>query len=94
VMCRAAVEGYNVGPFVCDPEEPRIARSLLERCMRELGLNKSIYLGVPAVNKNSVALLRDFGFEQYSKSIRMYLGKNLGNEIPSGVFAIGGAMKG
>jgi len=94
LMCRRAEEGYNVGPFVCEPEESRTARDLLARCMRELGSETSVYLGVPAVNEGTVEILREFGFEQYSKSIRMRLGKNLRNERPSGVFAIGGAMKG
>jgi ribosomal protein S18 acetylase RimI-like enzyme len=94
LMCRRAEEGYNVGPFVCEPEESRTARDLLARCMRELGSETSVYLGVPAVNEGAVEILREFGFEQYSKSIRMRFGKNLRNERPSGVFAIGGAMKG
>ena len=55
---------------------------------------KSIYLGVPAVNKDAVEILQEFGFEQYSKSIRMHFGKNLKNERTGGIFAIGGAMKG
>lgn len=94
LMCRRAEEGYNVGPFVCEPEESQTARDLLGRCMRELGSETSVYLGVPAVNEGAVEILREFGFEQYSKSIRMRFGKNLRNERPSGVFAIGGAMKG
>jgi ribosomal protein S18 acetylase RimI-like enzyme len=94
LMCREAERGYNVGPFVCDPEESQTARDLLGRCMRELGSETSVYLGVPAVNEGAIEILRDFGFEQYSKSMRMQFGKNLGNERPRGVFAIGGAMKG
>jgi ribosomal protein S18 acetylase RimI-like enzyme len=94
IMCRKAEKGYNVGPFVCDPEESQTARDLLAKCMQKLGSKTSIYLGVPAVNKSTIEILQEFGFEQYSKSIRMRFGKNLGNERLSCIFAIGGAMKG
>ena len=94
IMCRKAEKGYNVGPFVCNPEESQTARGLLAKCMQKLGSKKNMYLGVPAVNKGAVEILQEFGFEQYSKSIRMHFGKNLGNERMSGIFAIGGAMKG
>jgi hypothetical protein len=62
--------------------------------MQKLGSKKNMYLGVPAVNKGAVEILQEFGFEQYSKSIRMHFGKNLRKERTSGIFAIGGAMKG
>jgi hypothetical protein len=51
-------------------------------------------VGVPAVNEKAIEILREFGFDQYSKSIRMCLGKNVRNERPNGIFAIGGPMKG
>jgi hypothetical protein len=47
----------------------------------------------PAPNQFAIEVLREFGFEQYSKSIRMRLGKKL-IERGNGVFAIGGPMKG
>lgn len=94
IMCRKAEKGYNVGPFVCDPEESQTARGLLAKCMQKLGSKKSICLGVLAVNKGAVEILQGFGFERFSKSIRMHFGKNLSNERTSAIFAIGGAMKG
>lgn len=94
IMCRKAQEGYNVGPFVCIPGELQAARCLLEKCMEKLGSETSMYLGVPAVNKEAVGILQELGFELYSKSIRMRLGKSLAPEKASGIFAIGGAMKG
>jgi ribosomal protein S18 acetylase RimI-like enzyme len=94
IMCRKAEEGCNVGPFVCDPEEPQTARGLLAKCMQEIGSKMNMYLGVSAVNRGAVEILQEFGFEQYSKSIRMRFGKNLRNERTGGIFAIGGAMKG
>jgi N-acetylglutamate synthase-like GNAT family acetyltransferase len=56
---------------------------------------KNQYLSrVPALNKDAIEILQEFGFEQYSKSIRMRFGKNLRNERLNGIFAIGGPMKG
>jgi len=94
IMCRRAKSGYTLGPFVCNPENPQAAKELLARCIQKLGVSKTLYVGVPAVNKKGTEILREFGFEQYSKSIRMRLGKNVKNEKPNGIFAIGGPMKG
>jgi hypothetical protein len=94
VMCRKAEKGYNVGPFVCTPGELQAARCLLEKCMKKLGSGTSMYLGVPGVNEEPVGILQQLGFAQYSRSIRMRLGKSLSAERVSGIFAIGGAMKG
>jgi len=94
IMCRGAKSGYTLGPFVCNPENPQAAKELLARCIQKLGVSKTLYVGVPALNKKGTEILREFGFEQYSKSIRMRLGKNIKNEKPNGIFAIGGPMKG
>jgi len=93
IMCRKAEEGYRVGPWVCNPKNPEAARELLTKCMEKIGENVKLYVGVPAVNKKAVEILRDFGFEQYSKSIRMRFGKEL-NELVNGIFSIGGPEKG
>jgi predicted N-acetyltransferase YhbS len=93
IMCRKAEKGYRIGPWVCNPETPHVARELLTKCMEAIEENAKLYVGVPAVNKKSVEILQDFGFEQYSKSIRMRFGKEL-DERASGIFAIGGPEKG
>jgi hypothetical protein len=56
--------------------------------------NVRLYVGVPAVNEKAVEILQDFGFKQYSKSIRMLFGKELETEYVSGIFAIGGPEEG
>lgn len=48
---------------------------------------------LPSPNKSAIRVLSKHGFSQYSKSIRMTFGKRI-VEQPSGIFAIGGAMKG
>jgi hypothetical protein len=50
-------------------------------------------VGLPWPNKSAIRVLSKHGFSQYSKSIRMTFGKRI-VEQPSGIFAIGGAMKG
>lgn len=94
IMCRKAKSGYKLGPLVCNPENPETASELLQRCMLRIGSDERIYVGVPATNKKAVELFQGLGFEQYSKSIRMYLGRNLETEDVNGIFAIGGPMKG
>jgi ribosomal protein S18 acetylase RimI-like enzyme len=92
IMCRRAESGYNLGPFVCCSE--RVASQLLAKCLKMLPLKTSVYVGVPAVNGEAVDTLRRYGFRQYSKSIRMRLGRDLETERQAGIYAIGGPMKG
>jgi ribosomal protein S18 acetylase RimI-like enzyme len=93
-MCYEAESGHRIGPWVCNPENLQVARELLTKCIETIGRNEKLYIGVPAVNERSVEILRDLGFEQCSKSIRMYLGKKLEIERVDGLFAIGGPEKG
>ncbi len=94
LMCRKTETGYKIGPWVCNPENPQVARKLLIECMETITHNAKLYVGVPAVNKAAVEILQDFDFEQYSKSVRMFFGKKLETESVNGVFAIGGPEKG
>ena len=94
LMCRKTETGYRIGPWACKPENPQAARELLMRCVKEIGCNVKLYVGVPAVNKLAVEILEEANFRQYSKSIRMRFGKKLETEHVSGIFAIGGPEKG
>lgn len=94
IMCRETESGYRIGPWVCNPANPRVARELLMKCMESIGRNEKVYVGVPAVNKTGVEILQDFDFKQYSKSIRMYFGEKLKTERVDGIFGIGGPEKG
>ena len=93
IICRRALRGFKVGPWVCDTENPQAARRLLIECMNRLEAGAEVYVGVPAVNETAVKILQELGFEQFSKSIRMRLGKEF-KECVKGVFAIGDPMKG
>ncbi len=94
LMCRKTETGYRIGPWVCNPENPQVARKLLMKCMKTIEQNVKLYVGAPVVNKAAVENLHDFDFEQYSKSIRMYFGEKLETERANGIFAIGGPEKG
>ena len=94
LMCYKAENGYRIGPLVCNPENPQAACELLVECVKTLGQNAKLYVGVPTVNEIAVGILRDCDFRQYSKSIRMYFGEKLETERVNGIFAIGGPEKG
>ena len=93
IMVRKAEEGYNLGPWVCIPEKKHIADSLLTACLQQIDKADPVYLGVPAPNQSAIEILRNKGFVQFPKSIRMFCGQRLSERV-EGVFAIGGAMKG
>jgi ribosomal protein S18 acetylase RimI-like enzyme len=93
VMCRRAEFGYKLGPWVCRPENPEAAKQLLVACLSATELNSKIFIGTPAPNTTATRILQEYGFTQYSKSIRMRLGKPANDRI-AGIFAIGGPMKG
>lgn len=94
LMCRRAESGYRIGPWICNPENPQTAKELLAACMETIRQKEKIYVGLPALNNVAVEILQNFGFEQYSRSIRMRLGKRVENERVDGVFAIGSPEKG
>ncbi len=92
-MSREKEEGYVIGPWVCSLENPDIGYELLTECLNRIKDHK-IYVGVPAVNETATMTLKNFGFKQYSKSIRMYFGEKPADEEVEGLFAIGGPEKG
>lgn len=94
ITCRKAERGYNLGPWTCDPKNPLHAEALLKACLNKFELGSEIYVGLPSPNVSAVDILTNHDFRQYSKSIRMRLGKKPEIEDPHGVFAIAGAMKG
>jgi len=78
-MRRKAKNGHKIGPFACNPENTQTAEDMLQELMNRLA-DTTLYVGVPAPNKNAVELLMKHGFVQYSKSIRMRFGPELKNE--------------
>ena len=93
VMSRRMQNGYRIGPWTSMPENQKIAQELLTKCMETIKPDTNVYVGVPELNVTAVEILQKNGFKQYSKSIRMMFGKKLAEQT-SGIFAIGGPMKG
>lgn len=95
VMCRESASGtYKIGPWVSDPEEPKIAEKLLITCLRKLGKNNILTLGIPAINDQAVQIAEKFGFQHVNTCKRMCHGSELLKDNPKGIFAIGGSEKG
>jgi hypothetical protein len=94
VICRKAHIGYNLGPMVCIPELAKTASDLVRACVGRLNRRAEVFVGVPAVNCAATQMWKEPGFFEYSRSIRMCLGKGLENECVDGIFAIAGPMKG
>jgi predicted N-acetyltransferase YhbS len=93
IMHRKARSGHWLGPCACEPDDPETARQLFAEGMNMIGLDEQIYVGVPAVNKAAVDVMRRLGFERYSKSVRMRSGEEPAGDT-NGIFALGGPMKG
>jgi len=94
IMCHEIETGYRMGPWVCNPHYPLIAKGLISKCMQTIRPDAKLYVGVPATNSEAVGILQDLDFELYSKSIRMYYGRKLENENVQGIFSIGGPENG
>jgi hypothetical protein len=60
----------------------------------KIGEDVKLCVGIPALKAVAVKIMREFSFEQYSKSIRMRFGKTLRKECIDGIFVIGGPEKG
>jgi ribosomal protein S18 acetylase RimI-like enzyme len=94
LMCRKAHIGYNLGPMVCSPKHPEAASALVRTCVGRIDRGAEVFVGVPAVNCAATQMWKELGFFEYSRSIRMRLGKDLEKECVDGIFAIAGPMKG
>ena len=94
IMCYEMETGYRIGPWICNPHNPQIAKALILKCIQTIETNAKLYVGVPAVNNTSVKLLQDLDFELYCKSVHMYMGKKPTNEHVKFIFSIGGPENG
>jgi len=95
IMGRKSVSNtYKIGPWICDPEQPRIAEKLLITCLRNFGEKSILTLGTPVINEQAISILKKFGFQHASTCKRMYLGQIPVKDNPKGIFAIGGSEKG
>jgi predicted N-acetyltransferase YhbS len=93
IMAKRGLNEVKVGPWICDPKHTEAAEELLKAILNE-GKGMKIWVGVPSGNKKSVNILKDYGFVDQPKSIRMYYGKRDYVGLINGVFGIGAPEKG
>jgi len=69
-MVRKCRTGFKIGPLFADTKE--IANILFQRMRRFVGKNSSIFLDVPGVNKDAVALAETYQMKPIFETARMY----------------------
>lgn len=93
IMAKVGKGSHRVGPWICEPKKPEIAESLLHRLMGEASGHR-LWVGAPGVNKASVMILKDNGFEDLPSSLRMCYGDCRPMGDSNGIFGIGAPDKG
>jgi len=94
VMSYRMKVGYRIGPWVCRPDSPTVARGLILRCMEAIGDGERLFVGVPAVNEVAARIMKELRFELVTKSLHMYLGRRIENQYLRGIFSIHGPENG
>jgi ribosomal protein S18 acetylase RimI-like enzyme len=75
ITCRKAENGYVLGPWVCRTGQRQDAEELFATCVCELEPNSEIHVGDPLPNTKVVRILRNHGFVEGYKSMRMRFGR-------------------
>lgn len=94
IMFYPIEKGYRIGPWVCNPHFPQVARALILKSMQIIKCEVPLYVGTPAVNKLAIELLQTLGFTLTSKCIRMYLDKKDTKQNPTGIYSVASPEKG
>ena len=94
IMCHETEIGYRIGPWICNPDYPSIARELILYCMGNIEANAELCAMVPGANEAAVKLVQDLEFSLLLKGVHMYFGKKLENGRVKGIFSVGGPEKG
>jgi predicted N-acetyltransferase YhbS len=93
IMAKIGEGVHRIGPWICKPERPKVAESLLHRLMSEVE-GQRLWAGVPGVNEASAEMLKENGFESLPSSLRMCYGECGSMGDPRGVFGVGAPDKG
>jgi GNAT superfamily N-acetyltransferase len=94
IMARETSRGYWVGPWVCDPESPNVAKKLILSFLDILDKKAELKVGMPALNVVGMRLMKSLGFKLTSRSIRMLRGAHKYSGNAEGVYGIAGPEKG
>jgi GNAT superfamily N-acetyltransferase len=78
----------EIGPWVCDPESPDLAESLLLDCFSALG-EKEKSLAVPMDNGAAVDLADENGLTKDFEVVAMFFGTDMSHMNLDGIFGVG-----
>ena len=93
IMAKEGEGNCRIGPWICEPERPELARDLLFRFMDGMA-GRRLWVGVLEDNPVSAGILRRTGFGGLPSSIRMCRGDCADAGVAEGMFGIGGPDKG
>ena len=93
IMVKEGEELNRIGPWICEPDEQKVAERLLHLLMGKV-VGRKLWVGVPGGNRGSVEILRRNGFSGGPPSHRMCNGGCGETGIVGGIFSVGGPDKG
>jgi len=93
IMAKKGDGIHRIGPWICEPRRPELARALLLRLMDGL-TGRRLWVGVLEGNPVSVEILRRSGFGSLPSSLRMCRGECTDSGIAESMFSVGGPDKG
>jgi len=93
IMAKEGDGIYRIGPWICEPGRPELARDLLLRLMDGLA-GRRLWVGVLEGNPRAVEILRRSGFGSLPSSLRMCKGECTETGVAEGMFSVGGPDKG
>lgn len=89
LLFRRRNDGYRIGPYVCDPQNPEAARALLAACINSVNHRERLSVGVPHTNNKARNLLEGLSFTQHSKSLRMCFGRKRDRRMADAILGVG-----
>jgi len=78
----------EIGPWVCNPDKPDLAESLLLDCMTALESNETT-LAVPSKNEEAMAISRESGFTEDFDVVAMFYENDESEMDIDAIFAVG-----
>ena len=93
IMAKEGDPVNRVGPWICNPEKPKLAGQLWNSLMQSFK-GEEMWIGIPEENRTSVDIVEATGFIEQPSAIRMCLGECSPLGDVTGRFSIGAPDKG
>lgn len=71
-VVRKVIKGYKIGPLFAD--NPKIGEELYKACLNAVA-GELLYIDIPLINKNAIALVKKYKATYVFECARMYYGK-------------------